>query len=106
MAFWNNKPQEPVQPAAPVKPAAPAQTSAPKFVDPDDFFKDMGRRPKVQKTDETTVESPEITGLREAPPPPPENTLAGLDTANIVTEGLVDKAALDDGLYHGFMDDI
>ncbi len=104
MAFWNNKPQEVPQPAAPT---ATAQTSAPKFVDPDDFFKDMGRRPKVQKNqNETEIESPEITGLREAPLPDPENTLTGLDTANIATDGLIDKAALDDGMYHGFMDDI
>ncbi|MBQ8780424.1 MAG: hypothetical protein IJZ72_01930 [Oscillospiraceae bacterium] len=102
MAFWNNKPQETPQPA----PSAPKPAASPSsFVDPDDFFKDMGRRPKAPK-DETTVASPEITGLREAPPPDPEIILAGLNTDAVQTDGLIDKAALDDGHYHGFMDDI
>lgn len=101
MAFWNNKPQEIPQPA----PTAPKPSSPAAFVDPDDFFKDMGRRPKAPK-DETTVASPEITGLREAPPPDPEIILAGLNTDSVETTGLIDKTALDDGHYHGFMDDI
>lgn len=101
MAFWN-KPQEVPQPA----PTAPKTTASSTFVDPDDFFKDMGRRPKAAPRDETTVASPEITGLREAPPPDPEIILAGLNTDAVQTDGLVDKAALDDGHYHGFMDDI
>lgn len=37
------------------------------------------------------IESPEITGLREAPLPRPESTLSNLDTDAISTDGLRDK---------------
>ncbi len=98
MAFWN-KPQAPAPTAAPSAPkSAPAA-----FVDADDFFKDMGRKPKLPK-DLASIETPEVTGLREGPAPVPECTLS--DYANeIDTDGLIDKAALDDGQYHGYMED-
>ena len=99
MAFWN-KPQS----AAPTP--SPAAVSSPKpFVDADDFFKDMGRKPKVVEEKEVkSIETPEVTGLREGPAPVPECTLADY-TNEINTDGLIDKAALDDGQYHGYMED-
>ncbi len=96
MAFWN-KPQ----PSA----TAPAPSTAPtKFVDADDFFKDIGKKPKAVPKDLASIDSPDIVGLREEPAPDPECTLADYD-AEISTDGLIDKAALDDGQYHGFMED-
>lgn len=50
----------------------------------------MGRKPKPKKVD-FNIESPEITGLREAPLPRPESTLSNLDTDAISTDGLRDK---------------
>lgn len=97
MAFWN-KPQS----AAPTPSTAPSSSPA-KFVDADDFFKDMGRKPKLPK-DLASIETPEVTGLREGPAPVPECTLADY-TNEINTDGLIDKAALDDGQYHGYMED-
>lgn len=99
MAFWN-KPQD----VAPTP--SPAPVSSPKpFVDADDFFKDMGRKPKVVEEKEVkSIETPEVTGLREGPAPVPECTLANYEN-EINTDGLIDKAALDDGQYHGFMED-
>ncbi|MBQ8177470.1 MAG: hypothetical protein IJ035_10605 [Oscillospiraceae bacterium] len=97
MAFWN-KPQD----AAPAPSPAPVSSPA-KFVDADDFFKDMGRKPKLPK-DLASIETPEVTGLREEPAPVPECTLADY-TNEINTDGLIDKAALDDGQYHGYMED-
>ncbi len=99
MAFWN-KPQS----AAPAPSPAPVSSPA-KFVDADDFFKDMGRKPKVVEEKEVkSIEIPEVTGLREGPAPVPECTLTNYEN-EINTDGLIDKAALDDGQYHGFMED-
>ncbi len=99
MAFWN-KPQD----VAPAPSPAPVSSPA-KFVDADDFFKDMGRKPKVVEEKEVkSIETPEVTGLREGPAPVPECTLANYEN-EINTDGLIDKAALDDGQYHGFMED-
>ena len=97
MAFWN-KPQS----AAPAPSPAPVSSPA-KIVDADDFFKDMGRKPKLPK-DLASIETPEVMGLREGPAPVPECTLADY-TNEINTDGLIDKAALDDGQYHGYMED-
>lgn len=99
MAFWN-KPQS----AAPAPSPAPASSPKP-FVDADDFFKDMGRKPKIVEEKEVkSIETPEVTGLREGPAPVPECTLANYEN-EINTDGLIDKAALDDGQYHGYMED-
>lgn len=97
MAFWN-KPQSAATAPSPAPVSSPA-----KFVDADDFFKDMGRKPKLPK-DLASIETPEVTGLREGPAPVPECTLADY-TNEINTDGLIDKAALDDGQYHGYMED-
>lgn len=97
MAFWN-KPQS----AAPAPSPAPVSSPS-KIVDADDFFKDMGRKPKLPK-DLASIETPEVTGLREGPAPVPECTLTDYEN-EINTDGLIDKAALDDGQYHGFMED-
>lgn len=108
MDFWNNKPQgQALKSDFSQNNSFNSNTSSNNFVDPDDFFKDMGRKPKTPKVEtKVEIESPDIVGLREAPLPVPPSTLTELDTADIVTDGLIDKRALDDGLYHGFMDDI
>lgn len=99
MAFWTK-----TQDAAPVTSVSPASSAQPaQFVDPDDFFKNMGRKPKLPK-DLASIETPEITGLREGPAPTAECTLANYEN-EINTDGLIDKAALDDGQYHGYMED-
>ncbi|UKI16390.1 MAG: hypothetical protein L6V87_00170 [Ruminococcus sp.] len=52
----------------------PASSPIEQPVNADDFFKDMGRKPKPKKVD-FNIESPEITGLREAPLPPAPKAL-------------------------------
>lgn len=101
MIFGKNKTSEP--------PVTNAVNSAPvKNINPDDFFQDMGRKPKQSKPAEVKaeIESPEITGLREAPEEIPPSTLAAIGTENVSADTLIDKAALDDGAYHGNMDNI
>lgn len=85
----------------------------PNFIDPNDFFADIDRKKEKPKTvpnaldpNATTIDPPEITGLREAPPPDPICEVVNLSTDTLATEGLIDKAALDDGAYHGNMQDI
>ena len=65
MAFWN-KPQSDTPAPSPAPVSSPS-----KIVDADDFFKDMGRKPKLPK-DLASIETPEVTGLREGPAPVPE----------------------------------
>lgn len=85
----------------------------PNFIDPNDFFGDIDRKkektkpvPNALDPNATTVDPPEITGLREAPPPDPICEVVNLSTDALATDGLIDKAALDDGAYHGNMQDI
>ena len=85
----------------------------PSFIDPNDFFADIDRKnakpapgPHALDPNATTVDPPEITGLREAPPPDPICEVVNLSTDTLETGGLIDKAALDDGAYHGNMQDI
>lgn len=83
----------------------------PSFIDPNDFFGDIGRKkpksvPNALDPNATTVDPPEITGLREEPLPDPICEVVNLSTDTIATDGLIDKAALDDGAYHGNMQDI
>ena len=52
------------------------------------------------------VDVPVVTGLREAPEEAAPSTLSGLDISTLSTDGLTDKAALDDGMYHGNLDDV
>lgn len=84
----------------------------PNFIDPNDFFGDIDRKKKPKAVpnaidpNATTVDPPEITGLREAPPPDPICEVVNLSTDTLATEGLIDKAALDDGAYHGNMQDV
>lgn len=79
----------------------------PNYIDADDFFKDIDRKAKPKPDPKVaTVEPPEITGLREAPPPDPICEVVNLSTDTIATDGLIDKAALDDGAYHGNMQDV
>lgn len=84
----------------------------PNFIDADDFFKDIDRKakpkpiPNALDPNATTVDPPEITGLREAPPPDPICEVVNLSTDTLTTDNLIDKAALDDGAYHGNMTDV
>lgn len=85
----------------------------PNFIDPNDFFADIDRKKEKPKSvpnaldpNATTVDPPEITGLREAPPPDPICEVVNLSTDTLATDGLIDKAALDDGAYHGNMQDV
>ena len=89
MFLFNKSKKNEVPAPAPV-PSKPASSPIKQPVNADDFFKDMGRKPKPKKVD-FNIESPEITGLREAPLPRPESTLSNLDTDAISTDGLRDK---------------
>ncbi len=102
--FGKNK--EKSAPAAPAASPAAARPAAP--VNPDDFFKDLDRKPsrKAAPAVKAEIDVPEVTGLREAPPPAPECTIDTLSTSTLSTDGLRDKAAEYDGLYHGNMGDI
>ena len=98
MALFNiGKPKAP--PAAPVKKAPAAQTGAP--VSADDFFKDIDSRKKRPKKVDDTIEVPEVTGLREAPLPPPKSTVKDMNTDTLDTEGLRDKVAHPDEFVRG-----
>ena len=88
--FLFNKSKKNEAPAPAPVPSKPASSPIKQPVNADDFFKDMGRKPKPKKVD-FNIESPEITGLREAPLPRPESTLSNLDTDAISTDGLRDK---------------
>lgn len=89
--------------AAEPEPSPAAEPAS--FVDPDDFFKDMGRKAKPAEVKET-VDIPVITGLREAPEVVLPSNMNDLDTGALITDGLRDKSAEDDGAYHGNMNDI
>ncbi|MCI7766464.1 MAG: hypothetical protein MSJ26_00550 [Oscillospiraceae bacterium] len=86
--FGNNKTQSP--PAPSPKISHPA--------DADDFFKDMGRKPKKREVN-VNIESPDIVGLREEPLPPPGSTIKNI--ASVSTDELVDKSGYDDSFIHG-----
>jgi hypothetical protein len=75
---------------------APAAEPAPKpadepqgFSSPDDFFKDMGRKAKPKEV-EVNIESPVITGLREAPEPVLPSYMNDLNTDTLRTDSLRD----------------
>lgn len=110
MIFEKNKSKDP-EPLAfksEPKPAAEPVNPPSASIDPDDFFKDMGRKPKQPKPAEVKeeIESPEIVGLREAPEEAAPSTLADIDIGAVDTDILPDKTLLDDGLYHGTLADI
>lgn len=105
--FFFGKNQKEEAPSAPV--SAPKPAAEPKkIVDADDFFKDMGRKPKPAevKEPEASVDVPVVTGLREAPEAVLPSNMNDLDTGTLATDGLRDKSAEDDGAYHGNMNDI
>lgn len=110
MIFGKNKSKVSEPPAFKPEPGQTAETPPMKNgnVDPDDFFKDMGKKPKRQKAAEVReeIESPEIVGLREAPEEIAPSTLADIDIDAVDTDILPDKTLLDDGLYHGTLADI
>lgn len=100
MALFNiGKPKTPapapVQRTAPTTPAVSANISA------DDFFKDIDNRKKRPKKVDDTIEVPEVTGLREGPPPPPKSTLRNMDTDTLDTDHLRDKIANPDVFVRG-----
>lgn len=90
--FGNNKSQSSPKP----DPVPAAKISHP--ADADDFFKDMGRKPKKREVN-VNIESPEIVGLREEPLPPPGSTIKNI--ASVSTDELIDKTNYDDGFIHG-----
>ena len=90
--FGNNKNQSP--PGNAPMPAAKISHPA----DADDFFKDMGRKPKKREVN-VNIESPDIVGLREEPLPPPGSTIKNI--ASVSTDELIDKTNYDDGFIHG-----
>lgn len=101
MSSLDRKKSDEVTAAPETSPAA----ETPSFLDPDDFFKDMGRKSKPAEVKET-VDIPVVTGLREAPEPVLPSNMNDLDTGTLATDGLRDKSADDDGAYHGNMNDI
>lgn len=93
MLFFGNKKNTPPAPSsAPVSPVS----SGP--VDADDFFKDMGRKPRKREVD-VNIESPDIVGLREEPLPPPGSTIKNINSVS--TDDLADKSGFDDSFIHG-----
>lgn len=103
MIFGKNKSKDPEPLAFNSKPASEPAQMKNTNIDPDDFFKDMGRKPKQPKSAEIKedIESPEIVGLREAPEEVAPSTLTDIDVGAVDTDILPDKTLLDDGLYHG-----
>ncbi|MCM1525442.1 MAG: hypothetical protein NC120_13420 [Ruminococcus sp.] len=86
--------------AAPKVKEPEPEPEPPKMLDPEDFFKDMGRRPK-KKEPEVNIESPDIIGLREAPEPVPESTLADIDIGGVDIGVLPDKTVPEAGVKYG-----
>lgn len=105
--FFFGKNQKEESPSAPVSASKPASEPK-KIVDADDFFKDMGRKPKAAevKEPEASVDIPIVTGLREAPEPVLPSNMNDLNTDELSIGGLRDKSAEDDGAYHGNMNDV
>lgn len=92
MLFFGTKKND----TAPVSPSPASGLNQP--VNADDFFKDMGRKPKKREVD-VNIESPEIVGLREEPLPPPGSSIKNI--AEQSTDGLADKSGFDDSFIHG-----
>lgn len=82
------------------KPSAPASSPISKPIDPDDFFKDMGRKPKPKKFD-MSIAVPEITGLRDEPLPPPGSRINNIDTPEEEAQRLRDKNLMPDVFTRG-----
>jgi len=79
------------EPAPVQKSAAP---SSPKpIVDADDFFKDLDKKSKPKEVS-FEVETPEVTGLREAPLPRPVSEINMVETDEAAAEALADKTAM------------
>ncbi|MBQ5329858.1 MAG: hypothetical protein J6F31_01265 [Oscillospiraceae bacterium] len=82
---FGKKKEEPLPKVSPV--------SSVSNVDPDEFFKNMGRKPKTPKG-VAEISVPEVAGhLREEPLPRPKSTIKSF-AQEINTDGLVDKSAL------------
>ncbi len=98
--FGKNKKEEQTPAAKPVSPVPAAP--APKAVNPDDFFKDIDRKPKqaaapkpvVQEEIRPDIEAPVVEGLREAPLPAPVSTISDVSTNDIDTDILPDKTLI------------
>jgi len=93
MLLFGNKKNTPPAPSPAAVSPAPAGP-----VDADDFFKDMGRKPKRRDVD-VNIESPDIVGLREEPLPPPGSTIKNINSVS--TDDLADKSGFDDSFIHG-----
>ncbi len=77
---------------------SPAPKTTISDVNPDDFFKDMGRKPKAPKG-VTEIASPEITGLHDEPLPRPVSTIKNY-AEKIDTDQLIDKTELPPDAHH------
>ncbi len=92
MLFFGTKKND----TPPAKPAPSHGINQP--INADDFFKDIGRKPKKREVD-VNIDCPEIVGLREEPLPPPGSTIKNI--AEQSTDGLADKSGFDDSFIHG-----
>lgn len=115
--MFNRKKEEAAAAASANAPKSAPSSSTGKYVDPDDFFKDLDRKSKAQQPDTTKeplqpkepapeVEPPEITGLREEPETAPPSSMTDVETDEKAAYALRDKTAEDDGAYHGNMNDV
>ncbi len=75
----------------------PAPSSDP--LDPDSFFRDIDKR--RNRKPKTTIEAPEVTGLRDAPEAAPESDISDIDTDALSTDALRDKTLPDNSFVHG-----
>lgn len=92
MLFFGTKKND----TSPVSPSPAAGLNQP--INADDFFKDMGRKPKKREAD-VNIDCPEIVGLREEPLPPPGSTIKNI--IEVSTDELADKSGFDDSFIHG-----
>ncbi len=96
MFFKNKKENTAVQSVS-----APVSSSEPqKFVNPDDFFKDMGRKRQIPK-EVKSIDTPEVTGLREAPLAAPGSTIHNIIADEQKAEELADKTIPDPTITYG-----
>ncbi len=91
MFLFNKGKKNNESPAQNAVPSKPVSSGLKPIVNADDFFKDMGRKPKVKKA-EFDIDVPEVTGLREAPPPAPESTINVIGTDSGAADMLEDKS--------------
>lgn len=86
--FGKNKKDNTPPPAPAPKPAVKVEMPPPaKPMNADDFFGDLDRK-KRKKEVSFDIDTPEVTGLREAPPAPPKKIFKDVDTDTLSMNGL------------------